>query len=311
VTSAPAASHNPSEVAGENIMSAFKLGFALGTVAVAFTGAAQAACLTDQQLAPLVTGWTDDTKANWTAPTDLTMADAQCTQDKFIALLTPAFGKVVGWKVAATSTTIQAAVHGGPTRGAMLDKMLVPESTAPVKLMAPLRGFEADLILQVKDDGINNAVTPLDVLAHLSNMVPFIEMPGATAQQLAAGYTMSPALLTAINSVARQGIVGKPIPMTATWDWVIALGAMNVVLIQDGKEVSRVPGAASLGNPLNAVAWLIQDLKASGKKLNAGDLISTGTFSSPVTPAAGQSFTVRYEGIPTADKTATVSVTFN
>jgi len=30
-----------------------------------------------------------------------------------------------------------------------------------------------------------------------------------------------------------------------------------------------------------------------------------------VTPAAGQNFTVRYEGIPTADKTATVSVTFN
>ena len=151
----------------------------------------------------------------------------------------------------------------------------------------------------------------MEIMQHLSNMVPFIEMPNAAAQQFAAGYTMSPALLTLYNSAARQGIVGKPIPMTATWDWVIALGAMNVVLIQDGKEVSRLPGAASLGNPLNAVGWLIQDLKASGKKLNAGDLISTGTFSAAVTPAAGQSFTVRYEGIHTEAKVATVSVTFN
>jgi 2-keto-4-pentenoate hydratase len=284
------------------------LGFVLSTLTAV---AANAACLTDQQLQPLAAAWKDDTKASWTAPTDLSMADALCSQDRFVALLQPAFGKLIGWKVAATSVAVQANVRGGPTRGALLEKMLVEESSAPVKLMAPLRGFEADLILQVKDDGINSAVTPVEILQHLSNMVPFIELPGAAAQQLAAGYTMSPALLTAINSVARQGIVGKPIPMTASWDWVIALGSMNVVMLQDGKEVSRLPGAASLGNPLNAVAWLIQDLKASGKKLNAGDLISTGTFSAAVTPAAGQSFTVRYEGIPTVEKAATISVTFN
>lgn len=292
-------------------MKALTWGVALAAPILASAAPAMAACLTEQQLAPLVAAWKDDGKANFTVPTDVSLADAVCSQDRFSALLAPSLGRIVGWKVAATSAAVQANVRGGPTHGVLHEKMLLQESTAPVKLAAPLRSFEADLILQVKDDGINTATTPMEILQHLSNFVPFIEIPNAAAQQLAAGYTMSPAILTVVNSAGRQGIVGTPIPLTANWDWVIALGTMNVVTIQDGKEISRQTGAASLGNPLNAVGWLIQDLKSSGKKLNAGDLISTGTFSSPVTPAAGQSYVVRYEGLPTEAKSAQVGVTFN
>jgi 2-keto-4-pentenoate hydratase len=86
---------------------------------------------------------------------------------------------------------------------------------------------------------------------------------------------------------------------------------MSVVTTQDGKEISQVQGAASLCSPLNAVGWLIQNLKASGKKLNAGDLISTGTFSPPIRPTKGQAYIVRYEGIPTETKTAEVGVKFD
>jgi 2-keto-4-pentenoate hydratase len=37
--------------------------------------------------------------------------------------------------------------------------------------------FEADMLLVVKDEGINGARTPEAALAHLSAMRPFIELP--------------------------------------------------------------------------------------------------------------------------------------
>ncbi|MFO1109371.1 MAG: hypothetical protein U1E61_09330 [Bradyrhizobium sp.] len=283
---------------------------ALPTAIFLFSSDVLAECLTDRQLAPLVSAWADDPSVKVSLPSDLTMADAQCSQGRLVTLLGPAFGKVVGWKVAATSSNVQAAIRGGPTRGVLLEKMLIAESPEAVKLIAGLRNFEADLILQVRDAGINDAQTPLEIMQHLSNFVPFIELPNVPASFLAAGTTMTPAILTTINSVGRQGIVGKAIPLKASWDWVIALGTMSVVTIQDGKEISRVPGAASLGNPINAVDWLIKDLKASGKRLEAGDLISTGTFSPPVRPSAGQTYVVRYEGLPTETKNAEVGMKF-
>ena len=48
----------------------------------------------------------------------------------------------------------------------------------------------------------------------------------------------------------------------------------------------------------NAVLWLIKDLSETGEKLEAGDLLSLGTFSAPKPPPAGQTVTVRYEGLP-------------
>src|SRR5262245_46676716 len=198
-----------------------------------------AACLSDQQYESVIAAVkSEKTGATFNFPADTSLADAQCSQDRFVAMLEPTLGRRVGWKVAATSVAIQTAVRGGPTRGALLEKMLVVESAAPMKL-SPLRNLEADLILEVKDDGINDAVTPLEIVQHLSNLVPFIELPNAAARMLAPGFTNSPAFLTSLNSAAREGVVGKAVPMVGNWDWVIALGAMSIVLVQDGKEVSR------------------------------------------------------------------------
>jgi 2-keto-4-pentenoate hydratase len=66
-------------------------------------------------------------------------------------------------------------------------------------------------------------------------------------------------------------------------------------------------GAATLGNPLNVVVWLIEDLKKHGHELKAGDLISVGSFSPLVPLKAGQTVTVRYEGLA---HPAAVRVTF-
>jgi 2-keto-4-pentenoate hydratase len=76
---------------------------------------------------------------------------------------------------------------------------------------------------------------------------------------------------------------------------------------QDGKELESSKGTAILGQPLNAVLWLVKDLKASGIVLKKGDLLSLGSFLRPLTPKPGTGVKVTYEGLP---GTPAVSVRF-
>jgi 2-keto-4-pentenoate hydratase len=68
-----------------------------------------------------------------------------------------------------------------------------------------------------------------------------------------------------------------------------------------------VEGKAAGGNPLNAMLWLVQDLRKRGLKLQKGELISLGSPSPQVVPKAGEKFTLLYEGLPGSPLTATVT----
>jgi 2-keto-4-pentenoate hydratase len=128
----------------------------------------------------------------------------------------------------------------------------------------------------------------------VASIRPFIELPDlVTAKE----QPITGAVLTAINSGARLGVLGKPI--AATPEMADALGKMTVIMRdQDGKELGKAPGAAILGHPLNAVVWLAQDVANGGGKLRAGDMLSLGSFSAPMPPKPGMKVTVTYEGLP-------------
>jgi 2-keto-4-pentenoate hydratase len=105
-------------------------------------------------------------------------------------------------------------------------------------------------------------------------------------------------LLTAVNVGARYGVLGQRVPVKATPAFVDALAKMQINLV-DGKgtEHGRATGSVILEQPLNAVLWLIEDLKTSGKKLRAGDLLSLGSIKA-LSPEPGQTYTAKYEGLP-------------
>ena len=153
---------------------------------------------------------------------------------------------------------------------------------------------EADIVVVVKDEGINQAKTPAEVMRHLSSVRPFIELPDlVTAKE----QPLSGAVITAFNVGARLGVLGKPI--AAAPELTDALAKMTVVMRdQDGKELGRAPGTAILGHPLNAVIWMAQDLAAQGQRLRKGELLSLGSFSKLHPPKAGQRTRVVYEGLP-------------
>ncbi len=60
-----------------------------------------------------------------------------------------------------------------------------------------------------------------------------------------------------------------------------------MVFEKNGALVGTASGAASLGHPAAAVAWLVRSLAADGEGLRAGDVILSGGLTAAVGVAAG------------------------
>ncbi|MSU36113.1 MAG: hydratase [Pedosphaera sp.] len=227
----------------------------------------------------------------------MSLDDARRAQEDFVARLTPKLGPRVGFKVGLTSKAVQESVGAStPVRGVLLRDMLVPDgSTVSAKFGArPI--WEPDLIVVVKDVGINNAKTPLEVARHLSEIVAFIELPDRI---VAESEKIDGSLITAINTSARLGVMGQRVKIESTPEFITALAKMRVTATdQAGAELVNAKGDALLGHPLNPVLWLIKDLAVTGETLKVGDLISLGSFARPEPPRPGQTVTVRYDGLP-------------
>jgi 2-keto-4-pentenoate hydratase len=239
-------------------------------------------------------------------PKGTPMEDALEIQRNFVKELEPRLGRPVGYKVGlVTRETQKRWGIDQPVRGVLLEKMLLTNNTEVGANFGVQPLFEADLIVTVKDKGINKAGTPLEVLRHLKEVVAFIELPDA---YLATNAPTDGAALAAANVGARLGVLGSRVPVKATQKFADALANMSVVLTDEaGLEMGRGQGKAILDHPLNAVLWLIEDLNLAGETLQPGDLLSLGSIRMMPLPPA-RSVTVTYDGLPGGPMQVTVRI---
>ena len=219
-------------------------------------------------------------------------------QKQFTSALEDMLGARAGYKVGLVTPAAQQRYSiSHPIRGVLFKKMLLPNGSEVSADYGERPNVEPDLMVRVKDGDINNATTAREAMAHLSDIICFIELADGT---LATNRPVDGAALTASNVGARSGIQGQTCVVENTAEFYEALGKMVLVLRRDdaGVEDSRVAADGVMGHPMNAVLWLINDLKKTGEKLRAGDVISLGSPSPAVTPRAGDRFTLRYEGLP-------------
>lgn len=227
----------------------------------------------------------------------LSMATALCAQDAFAAELRKSEGPPVGWKVGLTSKAVQQQLGvAAPVAGRLFLGMLL-EDGAGVRVHYGARPMvEADLVLRVRDDAINRAQTRSDALRGIDSLYPFIELPDL---MLNPGQPVTGSIVAAINVGARLGVLGRPVAVEPTAEWEAGLAAMRVAMRDsDWKELVAAPGEAILGHPLEALLYLVGDLRARGLALKGGDLVSIGSFGRPVLPLRGQTYTVTYDGLP-------------
>lgn len=243
-------------------------------------------------------------------PADMSMADARCTRARLLGHLGSQAGPLAGYKAGLTNPAVQKRFNTTePVWGVLYERMLLPSGAVVDAAFGARALYEADLLVRVKSRAINDARTPAQVLAHLDQLIPFIELPDLMVQQPAR---LNGAGVTAINVGARLGVRGQPLPVPtdgpAQARLLDELRDMNVRLTDaQGQALGGGKGADVLEHPLNAVVWLAQALKAEGRALMPGQLVSLGSFSALLPPRPGLQVTARYDGLSGAQP---VTVTF-
>lgn len=238
----------------------------------------------------------------------MTMAEAEKVQGRYNALTEKDEGRIVGYKAALTNPAVQKRFgYDNPIRGTLYAGMVL---SSPARVPAAFGArpvYEADMVAVVGDAAkVMAAKTPLEALAGLKEIRPFIELPDLVFDP---GVTLDGPQLLAINAGARLGVLGSPLSLPATAESVQKLADMKVEVVdRTGAAQGGGKGADTLGNPLNAVLWIARSLRADGKTLKDGDLLSLGSFSALFPPKAGSTITVRYLGLTSAP--AEVTVTF-
>jgi 2-keto-4-pentenoate hydratase len=88
--------------------------------------------------------------------------------------------------------------------------------------------------------------------------------------------------------VADNGANGALVLGPAAREWrAFDLPEQTATLLFDGKVQASGKGAAALGNPLDALVWLANDLSARGYGLKSGDAVTTGTCTGLTFASAG------------------------
>jgi 2-keto-4-pentenoate hydratase len=106
--------------------------------------------------------------------------------------------------------------------------------------------------------------------------------------------------LVAVNAGARLGVVGTSLPMTP--ELAAALPRLTVNMSTLGKKRWDSEGSRLMGHPLQPLVWLVAAMKAEGRSLKAGDVVSLGSFGPPLTPEMpGQDMLVTYTDETGAD----------
>ncbi|MEM9724458.1 MAG: hydratase [Pseudomonadota bacterium] len=220
---------------------------------------------------------------------------AHCTQRRLVNRLRLTLGEPIGHLVGLTNAKTQALFETDrPVRGVALEGMLLDNGATLPERFGYWPFIEADLLVIVGSDQINDARSPRDVLDHVAAVRPFIGLVDIGVRQ---SEPVNVVTLTAQNTGARFGVLGAAIPAEQTTPRMLA--ALEVTLADaEGARISGGSGRDFIGgNPLNSVLWLLQE----GVRLRRGDMVNLGSFGllTPAADAKGEAVAT-FQGLPGA-----------
>ncbi|WP_439625699.1 2-keto-4-pentenoate hydratase [Gemmata sp.] len=201
-----------------------------------------------------------------------TLAEGYAVQEHLVRkLLARGGGTPIGYKIACTSEVAQRALGvDAPFFGVLLSN-----STHQTGVTLPAAEFtvrcpEVEFGFEMGDDVPAGATyTPETILPFISTVIPALEI---VDHRYLDWKTVGAPSLLADNAIHGAWVVGTPV---ADWRHV-DFATHQTALIVNGTRMFPGSGAAVLGNPLNVVAWLANELPKFGRSLRRGDRITTG-----------------------------------
>jgi len=188
--------------------------------------------------------------------------------------------RIVGRKVGLTAKAVQAQLGvDQPDFGVLFDDMQIPDDGVLdiAKCIQPRAEAEVAFIL-AKDLNDPNA-TAQTVAEAIAYAVAAIEIVDSRI----ADWKITFADTVADNGSSAFFVLGEEKRPLAGLD----LYTCGMALEINGAVVSLGAGAACLGHPLNAAAWLARTLAAAGEGLKAGDVVLSGALGPMVGLKAG------------------------
>ena len=198
--------------------------------------------------------------------------------------------RLVGKKIGVTSRAVMNMLGVyQPDFGMMLDAMIVSDggSIAMDTLIQPKAEGEIAFVLKrdLMGPGIGNA----DVLAATECVMPCFEIVDSRIRD----WKIRIQDTVADNASCGVFVLGD----RALDPKKIDLSTCGMVLEKNGEVVVTGAGAAALGSPVNAIAWLANTLGRLGIPLKAGEVVLSGALGAMVPARAGDSFRVSIGGL--------------
>jgi 2-keto-4-pentenoate hydratase len=211
-----------------------------------------------------------------------TLAEAYAIQDDAIALWPD---RVAGWKLGRINPPHDTRFGAGRLAGPIFSRNVWLAGEGPTAFGVIEGGFaavEAEYVLELAAPAPDRAGWTADSVADLVGRAFIgVEIAGSPF----AGINQHGPAVTASDFGNNAGLIlGAEIA-----DWKTRLSDLTCTMSIDGRIIGHGGAAAIPGGPLDSLAFLLNLLHARGRRLEAGQLISTGAATGVHDILAGQS----------------------
>ena len=196
--------------------------------------------------------------------------------------------RIVGAKIGLTSAAVRAQIGvEEPDFGILFADMQVEDgATISTDRLSQPR-IEAEIAFGIGSELSGSGLTRDTVAAATAWIAPAIEIVASRIE----GWRCAIADTVADNASAGLFVVGaERIDLDPS-----RLPSLAMSLTADGQPVSTGVGAASMGNPLDAVLWLANMLADLGRPLQEGDIVLSGALGPLIEAAPEIDYVVEIE----------------
>lgn len=224
---------------------------------------------------------------------DVTFDDAYRVQSAWKDIRLGRGEKMVGHKIGLTSRAMQQAMKiETPDSGFITDAMVFESGqtiTAADHLDPKL---EVELAFVLNQDLTRTDHTVDEVIAATDYVVPALELIAARSWRKNAETGRTRLVYDTISdNAANAGIIiggNRTLPTEVDLRWVSSIFSRNGVVEETGVA------AGVLDHPARGIVWLAQRYAEHGMRLEAGQIILSGSFTRPVDCRAGDTFVADY-----------------
>jgi 2-oxopent-4-enoate/cis-2-oxohex-4-enoate hydratase len=221
---------------------------------------------------------------------DITIEDAYAIQQRLNGRRLAAGERIIGKKIGVTSRAVMnmLGVHQ-PDFGLLTDGMVYNEGEAIPAATLIQPKAEGEIAFVLKRDLQGPGVTAADVLAATEGVMACFEIVDSRIRdwKIKIQDTVSD------NASCGVFVLGDRVVDPRDVDLVTC----GMVLEKNGEVVVTGAGAATMGSPLTAMAWLTNTLGRLGIGLKAGEVVLSGALGAMVPVKAGDNLRVAIGGI--------------